>query len=211
MIQECLVVEFSVRGDDCPLADATRNTGASLDAHPPLLREDGYALLHFSSANGDALATVLDEDDRVRYLHLARNDGRFNYRCLSKDLCVVHDLVSAGFLVEQLHYDAGDARFTGAVVGQEVLRGVLDTAGDTVGVTLERVFPIADRGDSSVADRWGVTPAQADALRTAHEMGYFSVPRDVDASEVAAALDISKSAFLERLRRGLDRLLGEAL
>jgi predicted DNA binding protein len=211
MISECLVVEFSVRGDHCPLADATRETGTSLDAHPPLLRDDGYALLHFSSANGEALATALDEDDRVRYLHLARNDGRFNYRCLSKDLCVVHDLVSAGFLVEQLHYREGDARFTGAVVGQEVLRGVLDTAGDTVGVTLERAFPIAGRDDSSVAVRWGLTPAQAEALETAHEMGYFAVPRDVDASEVAAALDVSKSAFLERLRRGLDQLLGETL
>lgn len=211
MISECLVVEFSVRGDDCPLADATRETGTSLDAHPPLLRDDGYALLHFSSANGEDLATVLDEDERVRYLHLARNDGRFNYRCLSKDLCVVHDLVSAGFLVEQLHYRDGDARFTGAVVGKDVLRGVLDTAGDTVGVTLERAFPIADRDDSSVAVRWGLTPAQAEALQAAHEMGYFSVPRDVDASEVGAALDISKSAFLERLRRGLERLLGETL
>lgn len=211
MIPECLVVEFSVRGDDCPLADATRDTGTSLDARPPLLRDDGYVLLHFSSADGEALATALDEDERVRYLHLARNDGRFNYRCLSKAPCVVHDLVSAGFLVEQLHYDDGDARFTGAVVGQDVLRGVLDTAGDTVGVTLERAVPIGGEDDSPVADRWGLTPAQADALQTAHEMGYFAVPRDADATDVADAMGISKSAFLERLRRGLHRLLGETL
>lgn len=204
-------MEFSVRGDDCPLADATRATGTSVDTRPPLLRDDGYVLLHFSSADGEALAAALDEDERVRYLHLARNDGRFNYRCLSKAPCVVHDLVSAGFLVEQLHYDDGDARFTGAVVGQDVLRGVLDTAGDTVGVTLERAVPIGGEDDSSVADRWGLTPAQADALQTAHEKGYFAVPRDADATDVADAVGISKSAFLERLRRGLHRLLGETL
>jgi len=211
VIDECLFVEFGVQGDDCPLADATREAGASADAHPPQLRADGYALLQFSSANGDGLAAALDADDRVRYLHVARDDDRYTYRCLSKHLCVVHELVSEGLLVDSLHYDGGDARFTGAVVGQDVLRGVLDTAGDTVGVTLERAYPIGDRGDAAMPDRWGLTPAQADALRTAYDMGYFSVPRDADASDVAGALGVSKSAFLERLRRGLARLLGETL
>jgi predicted DNA binding protein len=211
VIAECLFVEFRVQGDDCPLADATRATGASVDALPPQLRTDGNALLQFSSTDGDALAETLDSDDRVRYLHLARDDGRFTYRCLSKHPCVVHELVSAGLLVNSLHYRDGGARVTGAVVGRDVLRGVLDTAGDTVGVTLERTYPIGDHGDAPVADRWGLTPAQADALRAAHDMGYFRVPRDADAAAVADALGISKSAFLERLRRGLDRLLGEAL
>jgi predicted DNA binding protein len=211
VIAECLFVEFRVQGDDCPLADTTRATGASVDALPPQLRTDGNALLQFSSTDGDALAEALDADDRVRYLHLARDDGRFTYRCLSKHPCVVHELASAGLLVNSLHYRDGGARVTGAVVGVEVLRGVLDTAGDTVGVTLERTYPIGDRGDAPVADRWGLTPAQADALRAAHKRGYFSVPRDADAADVAGALGVSKSAFLERLRRGLDRLLGEAL
>jgi predicted DNA binding protein len=175
------------------------------------LRTDGNALLQFSSTNGDDLAAALDADDRVRYLHVARDDGRYTYRCLSKQPCVLHELVSAGFLADSLHYRGGEARFTGAVVGQDVLRGVLDTAGDTVGVTLERTYPIGERDDAAVAERWGLTPAQADALRTAHAMGYFSVPRDADATEVADALGVSKSAYLERLRRGLDRLLAGAL
>jgi predicted DNA binding protein len=211
VIDECLFVEFGVEGDDCPLADATRATGASVDARPPQLRTDGYALVQFASRNGDGLAAALDADDRVRYLHVARDDGRYTYRCLSKQPCVIHELVSAGFLADSLHYRGGHARFTGVVVGRNVLRGVLDTAGDTVGVTLERTYPIGERGDTAISDRWGVTPAQADALHTAFEMGYFSVPRGADASEVAAALGVSKSAFLERLRRGLARLLGETL
>jgi predicted DNA binding protein len=40
-------------------------------------------------------------------------------------------------------------------------------------------------------------------------MGYFSVPRETTASEVAAELGISKSAFLERLRRGQDGLFAQ--
>ncbi len=204
-------MEFGVRGDDCPLADATRETGASVDARPPQLRRDGYALLRFSTAEGDAVADALDADDRLRYLHVAHTDGRFTFRCLSKHPCVVHELTNAGFLADSLHYRAGDARFTGAVVGRDVLREVLEAAGDAVGVTLERAYPVGDEDDAPVPDRWGLTPAQADALRTALDMGYFAVPRESDAGDVAAALGVSKSAYLERLRRGLARLLDETL
>lgn len=211
MIAECLYVEFGVHGDDCPLADATRRTGANVDARPPQLRADGNALLQFSTTDGDDLAAALDADDRVRYLHVARTDGRYTYRCLSKHPCVVHELTNAGLLADSLHYRGGDARFTGAVVGHDVLHEVLEAAGDAVGVTLERTYLIGGEDDAPIADRWGLTPAQADALETAFEMGYFEVPRDVDAAAVAAELGVSKSAFLERLRRGLSRLLGETL
>ena len=211
MLGECLFVEFDLSGDDCPLADATRATGATVDANPPQLRADGNALVQFSSSDGDGLAAALDADDRVRYLHLAGDDDQYTYRCLSKHPCVVHELTNAGLLVDGLHYRAGSARVAGAVVGRDVLQAVLSAAGDAVGVTLERTYPIGEQDDATVDERWGVTPAQGEALRTAHAMGYFAVPRDADAADVAGALGVSKSAFLERLRRGLDRLLGGAL
>lgn len=209
MIEECLVVEFRVHGDECPLAEATRDTGGVADARPPQLRGDGNALLRFSSAS-PGLAEALDADDRVRFLHVSRGD-RDEYRCMSKYPCVVHELVDAGLLMDTLQYRNGEARITGAVVGYNTLRGVLDTAGDTVGVTLERAYPLRDEDESPVSDRWGLTPAQESAIQAAHDAGYFDVPRAATASDVAATLDISKSAFLERLRRGQDRLLGQIL
>jgi predicted DNA binding protein len=42
-------------------------------------------------------------------------------------------------------------------------------------------------------------------------MGYFAVPREADAGAVAAELGVSKSAFLERLRRGHRSLLEQVL
>jgi len=202
MIEECLVVEFRVEGDDCPLADATRTVGTEVDARPPQLRDDGYALLRFSAADDGSLAATLDADERIRYLHVSHTDGRQNFRCLSKQPCVVHELVSAGCMVESLRYRDGEAVITGAVVGHDVLRGVMDTAGETVGVALTRVYPLGSADDAAVAQRWDLTPLQEETLRTAHQMGYFAVPRAVTASEVAAELGVSKSAFLERLRRG---------
>ncbi|WP_435364004.1 helix-turn-helix domain-containing protein [Haloarchaeobius sp. DYHT-AS-18] len=209
MIDECLVVEFRVTGDDCPLADATRETGCVVDARPPQRRSDGNALLRFSAGDDPALAEALDADDRIRYLHASHTEDRVNLRCLSKHPCVVHTLCDAGFMAESLRYRDGVETYTGAVVGYDVLEGVLEAAGETVGVTLERIYPLGSEDDEVVARRWGFTPAQEEALRAANEMGYFEVPRDVTASEVADAIGISKSAFLERLRRGQSALFAQ--
>ena len=210
MIEECLVVEFSVTGDDCPLAQVSREAGVTIDCGPPQLRADNNILLRFSATDGASqLASLLDADDRIRYLHVSESDGRQNFRCLSKHPCVVHELTNEGFMSESLQYRDGTGTFTGAVVGHDVLKGVLDRAGETVGVTLERVHPLGSEDEEAIATRWNVTPAQEEALRMAHEMGYFSVPKAVSAQEVAEELGISKSAFLERLRRGQASLLGQ--
>ncbi len=202
MIEECLAVEFAVTGDDCPLADVTRQTGWTIDSRPPQRRTDGNALLRFSGPDTDALSRALDADDRLRYLHASRTDGRRTYRCLSHHPCVVHELVDVGFLVDAIQYHNGNERYTGAVVGYDVLEGVLEAAGETVGVTLERVYPLKAEDDRSVGQRWDLTAPQQEALEVAYEMGYFSIPKSVTATEVATELGIGKSAFLERLRRG---------
>lgn len=201
MISECLMTEFRIEGDDCPLADATRETGTVINATPPLMRADGNVLLRFSAGPSDELTRVLDEDDRIRYLYQSEYDGQYNYRCLSMHPCVVHELISSGFVVESLTYQDGNAILTGAVVGHEILNEVMETAGETVGVKLNRVFALRSEEDTAVAKQWDITPAQEESLRRAVEMGYFTVPREVTASEVADELGISKSAFLERLRR----------
>ncbi|WP_227376683.1 helix-turn-helix domain-containing protein [Haladaptatus halobius] len=202
MIDECLVVEFTVTGDDCPLAEASRATGVRIDCQPPQHRDDGYTLLRFSAPTGsDGLANYLDADDRIRYLHVSTTDGRQNFRCLSKHPCVIHELTNVGFMAESLRYYGGNGKFTGAVVGHDVLQGVLEAAGETVGMRLERVHQLGSEDENVVAQQWDVTPAQERALRIAREMGYFGVPRKTTASEVADELGISKSAFLERIHR----------
>ncbi|ADQ69333.1 DNA binding protein [Halogeometricum borinquense DSM 11551] len=208
MIEECLVAEFRIEGDDCPLATATANADAAIDARPPQLRADGNVLIQFSAQPSDELSETLDADDRVRYLHVSHTDGRSNYRCLSKHPCVVHELVNAGFLVESMRYENGGATMRGAVVGYDVLRGVMEAAGRTVGVSLQRVYPLRTDDDEAVASGYELTPAQEESIRVAVEMGYFELPRTVTAVEVADELGISKTAFLERLRRAQGSLFG---
>jgi predicted DNA binding protein len=201
MITECLMTEFRIEGDDCPLAEASRAAGVAIEAAPPLLRADGNVLLRFSAPPRDGLVELLDADDRLRYLHCSETDGRHSFRCLSLHQCVVHELMGAGFMAESLTYQNGNAILTGAVVGHEVLRGVMETAGETVGVQLKRVYALRASDDDPVGMRWDLTPAQEESLRQALAMDYFTVPRGATADEVAEALGISKSAFIERLHR----------
>jgi predicted DNA binding protein len=163
------------------------------------------------------VAEALDADDRVRYLHGAFAGDRVDFRCLSKRPCVAHHLTDAGFMAESIRYTPAAERHRGAVVGYDVLRGVLSVGADRsdvgdVDIAVERVYPLGvTEGDAASTRRWSITPAQEEALRTALEMGYFAVPREVDASGVADALEVSKSAFLERLRRGHRALLEQVL
>jgi predicted DNA binding protein len=201
VIEECLTVEFRVRNDDCPLAEATESVDVQIDARPPQRRSDGYDLLQFSAPTSDRLTRLLDDDDRISHLHVSRTDGRSRYRCLSKHPCVIRRLIDGGLIVETLQYRDGAATIFGAVVGRDVLKGVMEAAGETVGVTLERVSPLESEATESPARRWELTPAQEECLRAALEAGYFRIPREASSEDVAAALGISKSAFLERLRR----------
>ena len=209
MIDQCLSVEFRVQGDDCPLARASAGAGATVDANPPHLRADGNALVHASSQSGSGVSGALDSDDRVRYLHVADASGRETYRCLSKEPCLVHQLTNVGFLPESLRYRDGEEFHAGTVVGRDVLKGVLEAAGETVGVTLERASPLGTEGDPSVEERWNLTPAQSAAIEAGLELGYFGVPRDATASDIADELGISKSAFLERIHRAEAALFGQ--
>ncbi|ELY48891.1 helix-turn-helix domain-containing protein [Natronolimnohabitans innermongolicus] len=58
---------------------------------------------------------------------------------------------------------------------------------------------------------FGLTREQYKALSVAREMGYFAVPREASTDEVGRRLGISGPSTSERLRRGIDRLLGNAL
>jgi predicted DNA binding protein len=53
-----------------------------------------------------------------------------------------------------------------------------------------------------------LTDAQREALVAAHEMGYWTVPRETTLDELADRLDISPQATSERIRRGIGRVVG---
>ncbi|ADB63755.1 Bacterio-opsin activator HTH domain protein (plasmid) [Haloterrigena turkmenica DSM 5511] len=58
---------------------------------------------------------------------------------------------------------------------------------------------------------FGLTREQYEALVAARDAGYFAVPRKASTEEIGERLGISGPSASERLRRGIDRLLENAL
>ncbi|AGB31083.1 Bacterio-opsin activator HTH domain protein [Natrinema pellirubrum DSM 15624] len=67
------------------------------------------------------------------------------------------------------------------------------------------------RESASDEPPFGLTREQYEALVEARDAGYFAVPRAASTEEVGDRLGISAPSASERLRRGIDRLLENAL
>jgi len=65
--------------------------------------------------------------------------------------------------------------------------------------------------DSDANPATGLTDRQREALRTAHEMGYFEIPRTTSLDAVATELGISAPALSGRLRRAHTHLIEQTL
>lgn len=61
------------------------------------------------------------------------------------------------------------------------------------------------------AGRFGLTADQYEALVMAADRGFYSVPRETTMEELASDLDISHQALSERLRRGHEKLIANAM
>ena len=80
----------------------------------------------------------------------------------------------------------------------EAEHGSLELVGTTQTETIG--FPLG--GDKIKQSMWGkLSDEQLNLLEIAYQMGYFKVPQEVTAEEIARELDISRSTLSERLRR----------
>lgn len=59
--------------------------------------------------------------------------------------------------------------------------------------------------------RYGLTDKQPEALQLACRRGYFAIPREVDLEGLADEFGVFDQAFSERVRRGIQTLVDDAL
>lgn len=111
------------------------------------------------------------------------DDGDLHVTVHTRDVDAVRDLVS------ELNERFGAVRLAYLVRSR-----VDDDDADLVPVDLERL-----------------TTRQREVLERAHEMGYFEYPREANASEVADALGIGASTFIEHLNTAQSKLLADLL
>lgn len=216
MIDECLVVEFTVAGNDCPVVEATEDHDVVVDENPPAHRDDERALLHFhAEGEVDEYTEALDDRGEIDYLQVTNGGSVAQCRCLLHDDCVLRVLTTAGFMPHEIRLVDGTERFRGSVVGRDVLRDVIQTAQELGNVKLERVAELTpdanvDQGLDATIES-SLTKQQREALIAALEQGYFNVPRGATATDVADELGISKSSFLGRMKRAQQTVFEQLL
>ena len=81
---------------------------------------------------------------------------------------------------------------------------------EAVGITVD-IHAVYDQDHQSPDNSYGLTPAQREALLTAAETGYFSIPRETSLAGLGEELDVSSQSASERLRRGMITLIENTL
>ncbi|MFB6114401.1 MAG: helix-turn-helix domain-containing protein [Halodesulfurarchaeum sp.] len=117
--------------------------------------------------------------------------------------------------IVDVHAEGGTLRVTVDVENVDVLRSRLDgirseypsTSVDRVGASL------LDEGSSELVllDVGSLTARQREVIETAFDMGYFDHPKEANAGDVAAELDITTSTFTEHLAAAQSKLLSAIL
>lgn len=215
MEDEYVIVELAVEGVGCPLVEATRDHDVVVEERPPALQPDGTPRVHFD-AEGDvaAMASTVEDHDAVSDVQFTESESIGTCRAAIEGECLLAPLIEVGFLPHEIRIVDGVERLWGSVPGRDRLEDVIAAAREHGSVRLERATTVTETpaGDSTrPRDRpdTALTKRQREAIVTAQAMGYFEVPRRADATAVADELGISKSAFLDRLKRAQSTLFAD--
>lgn len=158
----------------------------------------GIALVHLHATNPMSVLAAIERSDDVVHADLFWAEGTEALVQVEADAPpLLVPLWRAGVPVE-LPFDVSAGRATWSLTTSQdrltAFRHALDDAG--VEYDVEFVRGVTDTPVDHV-----LTTRQREVLRTAASLGYYDTPRKVTLSDVAAALDISKSNCSELLHR----------
>jgi AcrR family transcriptional regulator len=170
-----------------PPAFVVRARGESLD--------DLEAALS-ASAFVEAFARVSEEGGRRRYRVRPSLDHWDRFRATFDDPAELRRLATNESVVERIEATPEGWVQKRWFADRAAFESYCEFWRENTAFVLERLSE-DDRPDP----RTVLTDAQREALVTAHEMGYFEVPRDTSLADVAEAVGVSEPSLSERLRR----------
>lgn len=219
--------EFAVRTDVSTVAQlgvpaetfALRETlpavpDASVEAERVVAHDDQRVMPFVWAATDDldAFEAALADDSTVenerRLIELA-DGGFYQMEWVDRIDVLVHSMTEYGAAI--LKAEGRDDRWRLRILfpDREALSRTHDFCREhDLRMDVEQIHELDRRDQQS---QWGLTTEQYEAVTTALEGGYYEVPREVAARELAAELDISHQALSERLRRGHGTLVANAL
>lgn len=128
--------------------------------------------------------------------------------------CVVSVLETFDCPVTDIHAEHGNLHLVFYAPSMDRVRDIVAAARETYGdVTVRQLTTSGTLGgpEPVVIDAAQLTDRQREVLATAYEMGYFEHPKQANAGEVAAALDVSPSTLSEHLAAAQQKLVGSLL
>lgn len=150
----------------------------------------------------DATADVLRGSDAVKAIEPVGDSYLLITKRSSGALPIIRK--NHGMLHRMSQFDGTHRVFDVVVFDRESLKAIIDELRTLGTARLERLTPFADPTSS-------LSPRQAEVIERAYEAGYFDWPRRIDAETLATQLDISHATLLEHLRKGQQKLIGEAI
>jgi predicted DNA binding protein len=159
----------------------------------------------------EALRDALDEDPSVENVSLlAEFDEERLYRMnwIDRVQLIIQMITNSQATVLEAYGADGEWTLRVMYPTRDALSATHEFC-DSHGVTfdVERIREL----EGEPAGRYGLTQEQYEALRAAHDAGYFEVPRRSNLDGLADDLGISHQALSERIRRGEDALLEATL
>ncbi|WP_217350870.1 helix-turn-helix domain-containing protein [Salinadaptatus halalkaliphilus] len=122
-----------------------------------------------------------------------------------------HSFVSRGFIYDGPVHIHGGREYWTVITHKE--RDLIDNDLASIQsemnaeINVQQISPYQHARDP-ISEREVLSARQQEVLKLARSNGYYSYPRETTSRELASKLDISKTTFLEHLRKAEAKLLG---
>ena len=208
------IVEFTIPADDFPLGRIFESLPTATVEIDRIVPTNRTILPYFwvRDADADRIEDALTGEsafESVRLMDDLGDEGLFcaewNHEVegvltgiLEADLTIISAVGSAENWIFEFRAESTD----------QISEFQQYCAGHDIGATLTRLKSLAEM---QAGDEYGLTANQQEALLLAFEKGYYDDPRETDLQTLADRLEISRTAFADRLRRGTKNVFASTI